>query len=332
MSSANLIFITQIMIILSLLLTIIYIIRFDRRFKLVKRISKYSVSPLTNNQVSFIDKVCNIYKLVHNDLSKILSKSKLVKVYSNRYSKYIDYLDEKKLIDFVANKILIIILFLIITLISDALKLKMPSISELVVVTAIGFYVPDIYNTINFHMRRKKIEHDLLNIIIMLNNAFKSGHSTMQAIEIVMNEAEGPMKDELTKMHTEISYGLTIENVFERFSKRVDIEEIKYITSSLAILNRTGGNIVKVFSSIERSLFSKRRLETELKSLTSSSRAMSKILLFLPFIFISVILLLNPDYFNSFFDNAVGLTILFTMISFYILYAILVQKVMKVRM
>jgi tight adherence protein B len=332
MSSANLIFIIQVMVILSLLILLIYIIRFDCRLRLVKRISKYSISPLTNNQISFIDKLFNIYKLLQNYLSKILLKSKLVKMYSNHYNKYIDYLDKKRPIDFVANKILIVILFIIITLVSDALKLQLPSIFELVVVSAIGFYIPDIYYTISFRIRRRKIEHDLLNIIIMLNNAFKSGHSTMQAIEIVMNEAEGPMKDELTKMHTEISYGLTIEKVFERFSKRVDIEEIKYITSSLAILNRTGGNIVKVFSSIERSLFSKRRLETELKSLTSSSRAMSKILLFLPFIFISVILLLNPDYFNSFFDNAVGLTILFTMISFYILYAILVQKVMKVRM
>ena len=53
-------------------------------------------------------------------------------------------------------------------------------------------------------------------------------------------------------MDNDIEYGLEIEEVFKRFNERVDLAEVKYITTSLTILNKTGGNIIDVFSSIEK--------------------------------------------------------------------------------
>ncbi len=319
-------------IILVLLVLLIFIFRINNSLKLVARIKKYSIEPLNDNQTSLFDGLFNIYKMLMTKLSNLLSKSKSINKYSKKYDKYVDYLDDKKPIDFISNKIFISFVFVIIYLFSRVISMTMPNAFELIIVIFIGFYVPDLYNIYLNYTRHKQIEKDLLNAIIMLNNAFKSGRSTMQAIAIVKDEMEGPIKEEFRKMHTEISYGLSLENVFDRFAKRVNIEEISYIASSLTILNRTGGNIVKVFSSIERSLFSKKKLESELKALTSSSKAMSKILLILPIFFVGVILLLNPDYFNPLFDNTIGLTILFTMILLYCLYVIFVQKIMKVRL
>jgi tight adherence protein B len=287
---------------------------------------------LLDDQTSLFDTIFILYKKIIDELSASLIKIKAVENYSHKYDKYIDYMDDKKPIDFVSNKVLASFIFLMINLFANILELTFPSVWEILAVLLIGYLVPDIYNKYQNYMRRRRIERDLLNAIIMLNNAFKSGRSTMQAIEIVKNELDGPIKEEFRKMHREISYGLSLESVFQRFSERVNVEEISYITSSLTILNRTGGNIVKVFSSIERSLFSKRKLESELRALTSSSRTMSKILLFLPFIFAGIIVLLNPTYFDSLFDNFIGLTVFFIIVMFYVLYAFLVQKVMKVRM
>ncbi|HHT38601.1 MAG TPA: hypothetical protein GXZ95_04220 [Mollicutes bacterium] len=332
MKELDSILIIQIIVILVLLSSFIYILKFNLSLKLSRRIGKYSVEALKEDQISLFDGVSILYNKIITSLSKFLIKIKPIEKYSRRYDKYIDYLDEKKAIDFVSNKIFIIILFLFIDFFANVIELELPNPFEIIIVIIVGFVAPDLYNLYQKHMRRKRIEKDILNAIIMLNNAFKSGQSTMQAIEIVMNEMEGPIKEEFRKMHTEISYGLSFETVFKRFYERVNVEEISYITSSLTILNKTGGNIVKVFSSIERSLFGKRKLEAELKALTASSRTMSRILLALPFVFIGIILLLNPTYFNPLFENMIGLIILFCMMLFYVLYAFFVRKVMKVRL
>ena len=153
----------------------------------------------------------------------------------------------------------------------------------------------------------------------------------MQAIEIVAQELKGPIKQEFKKMHLEISYGLSLDVVFDRFSKRVASEEVNYITSSLSILNKTGGNIIKVFSSIEKMLFNKRKLKQEMKSLTSSSSMISKILLFMPFVFVLFITLLQPDYFAALINTTIGNIILCLIILIYVIYAYVVNRIMKVR-
>ena len=82
----------------------------------------------------------------------------------------------------------------------------------------------------------------------------------MQAIETVKNELEGPIALEFQKISLDISYGLSLDTVFNRFYNRVQVEDAKYIASSLTLLNKTGGNIVKVFSMIEKSFFDKKKL------------------------------------------------------------------------
>ena len=96
-------------------------------------------------------------------------------------------------------------------------------------------------------MYRNRLENDLLQAIIIMNNAFKSGRSISQAIELVTKELKGPIAEEFKKMSLELSFGLSIDVVFKRFGERVKIDEINYLTSSLSILNKTGGNIIKVF-------------------------------------------------------------------------------------
>ncbi len=324
----------QLALIFILLWAVIYLVRYNLSIKLKKRITKYSINSISIEQASILDSLEKFYKDLRRLLTKLLLKFKIMERYSLKYNKYIDFFDDKgKLaIDYVSDKILVVIGFIIIRFLAEVMTYKSASIGEYLLIVIIGFYIPDLILIYTNYKKRKKIEHDLLNAIIIMNNAFKSGRSTMQAIEIVNKELEGPISKEFGKMFLEITYGLSLEVVFKRFSERIDLEEVSYITSSLTILNKTGGNIVKVFSSIERSLFSKRKLELELKSLTSSSNAMSKSLLVLPFIFSGIILLLNPTYFNPLWETQLGIFIIVIITLFYGLYSYFVRRIMTVRM
>lgn len=334
MSDTLQLLIIQFVVFLILLFVVIYLVRFNRSIKFEKRIGKYSIDSITSKSSSFFDIIYRTYQRVVKGMSKFLIQIKIFNKYSIKFEKYIDYIDKNGRIpmDFISNKILVSIAFILINFLANIIQARFPSFFEVFSVAVIGFFVPDLLTMYRNYLKNKAIEKDMLNAIIIMNNAFKSGRSTMQAIEIVRNELKGPIKEEFRKMHTEIAYGLSLEVVFKRFTERVDLEEVRYITSSLTILNQTGGNIVKVFSSIERSLFSKRRLELELKSLTASSNTMSRILLLLPIVFTGVIVVVNPDYFNPLFDTQIGVIALCFIILFYILYIIFVRKLMKVRM
>lgn len=321
-------------LILFLLALIIIVLVYRRTLRLETRINRYAVQPLKDKSPSLFDNITKPYYKLVQRISKCINKSVFLQKYATRYEKYINTIGSsyQKGIDFISNKIIISVFFLIVAITSKTIQLQVISIYEICFPLIFGFFAPDLIYISKYRVHRTRIENDLLQAIIIMNNAFKSGRSITQAIALVTTELEGPIAEEFKKMHLEISFGLSIDVVFKRFSDRIKLEEVTYLTASLSILNKTGGNIIKVFSSIEKSLFNKKKLKLEMASLTGSSKLIVYVLFIVPILFIAFISILNPGYFLPFFTTDLGLGLLIFMIIYYIIYVISVQKIMKVRM
>jgi len=327
------ILITQGITIFLLFFLIIYLLRQKRIIKLEKRFEKYALISVTDVEHSFFDILfAYFWKLVHH-FTKFLAKSEVLKKYSLKYEKFVSF--EKKWIqsglDYISIKFLTSCLLVLLSIFTAMFQMTSLSFGGVFVTLLLGFYFPDIFLQLEYQKKRKKIEEDLLKAIIVMNNSFKSGRNIMQAVEIVKNELDGPISDEFKKIYLDMTYGLSIEVVFERFYNRVKLDDAKYITSSLSLLNKTGGNIVKVFGSIERSFFEKKKLKQEMQSLTSASIFVFRTLCVLPFLFVIVIYMLNPSYFSPLFTTSLGKVFLLVTILIYILYIYVVKKVMEVK-
>lgn len=324
-------FVIQIVIILLLLSIALWLLRVKKISTLNKRFRSFCIEPLKDDSISLFDKGKRVYQRLRNNISKHLIKLKIFNDYSKKYQKYCD---KSKIIrddamGYVSDKVIVGLVAIMIVVLSNVLQYKMFSFLQFVTAFLIGFFIPDVYLYIREKVRKKQIERDMLKAIIIMNNAFKSGFSIIQAIYTVYHELDGPISDEFRKMYIDLTFGLNTEVAFERFNKRVDNKEAKYITTSLNVLNKTGGNIVQVFSSVERSAFTRKKLEEELKSLSSSANAIFKILVFIPVLLFMAILLMNPTYFNPLFSTPIGIMILGLMIVIYITYIVIIRKVVK---
>lgn len=313
---------------------LILLLFFNKSTRLAKRISPYGIDPIKDNSISLFDNIMIRFKKIIDKISAYLEKSVFIKKYAKRYDKYVNVINKlyDRGINYVAGKVVISLLFLFIAITARALQQEVLSLHEMIIPLAVGFFVPDIIYIYRYRIYRNKIENDLLQAITIMNNAFKSGRSIVQAVSLVTTELEGPIAEEFKKMHLEISFGLGIDVVFKRFSDRIKLEEVKYLTASLSILNKTGGNIIKVFSSIEKTLFDKKRLNLELKSLTGVSRIIVYMLIIMPVVFVIFINIINPDYFAAFYRSPIGFIIMGLIILIYTLYIVVVMKTMKVRM
>ena len=140
----------------------------------------------------------------------------------------------------------------------------------------------------------------------------------------------GPLKEEFDKMNLDLKFGLDLETVFERFSHRVPTEDVNYITTSLIILNRTGGDISTIFESIEANFLERRKLIQELKATTASANAIFKILVSLPFIIVLIIHIFNRTYFEAFFKSPIGYLLLFLTIALYLIYLVIIHNIMRI--
>ena len=318
----------QIMLAFLLIAIITVLLRVNSAFKLEKRISRYSVRYNdSNSNVSIFDKVWSWYKLFVKRQRKKMRK--LFPTLINRYDKYVSS-EEVKAADYITHKFVVAIIFVILTIVGMAIQGKFVTLLQLLISFVIGFFILDIGLIIQNRINRKKIENDMLKAIIVMNNVFKSGKSTIQAVEIASKKLMGPIGYEFKKIYQEMKYGLSVDAVFDRFSKRVKIESAEYLSSSLTILNKTGGNIIAVFDSIEKTLFDKKKLEEELKNLTTVSKLVIKILTFVPVLFVFVIYMLDMDYFKPFFESTLGYILMLIIFLMFLIYVYLLNRIVKV--
>ena len=322
--------IVNLIVIVIVNIIVILLIRQSIALNKEKRISEYAIDSVHGKSDSVFDKVVRSYKKYVIKVRKRIEKNSFVKNVASRYNKYILIGDSDNVVDFVVNKIFISIIFLFIVMISYAMQAKSLGIFRIFIFLIIGYYLYDIYLIVRSKRRIKLIQRDMLKAVMIMNNAFKSGKSTMQAVYIASRDLPSPINYEFKKIYKDMKYGLDASVVFDRFAKRVDIEEAKYLASSLTILNKTGGNIVTVFNSIEKTLFDRKKLEEELKNLTSASNLVTKILLFVPIIFVLIIYMLNPEYFNPLFASPLGYMLIIICIIMLAIYVYLLNKIMKV--
>ena len=328
MDKSLIVILIKIVLILVVIVIVTLFFKLNSAIKFEKRIAKYSVKfNKDSDDVSLFDKVWKKYMLFVKSQRKKVNK--LFPVLVSKYDKY-SVGSNQKPVDYITHKLVISLILIVLTIFATAIQGRFVSLLQIVISLFIGFYALDIYLIIVSKINKRKIEDDMLRAIIIMNNAFKSGNSTIQAVEVASKKLPKPIGYEFQKIYEEMKYGLSIDTVFDRFSKRVGIEEAEYLSSSLTILNRTGGNIVAVFDSIEKTLFDKKKLKEELKNSTTVSKLVVRILLFVPILFVLIIYLLNPNYFDSFFTSVLGYIVLSIIIIMFIIYAYLLDRIVKV--
>ena len=323
----NSIILIRILISIIVLCIIILLFKLHKTIKLEKRISRYSLKVGIEEDTSYFDKLEARYlKLV----KKCKNNKQLVK-YSASYEKYANVGEGVGAIGFIINKLIMAISFIILVIVSYAIQGKIISFIGFILSFTIGYYIYDIYLIIIKRNRTKKIKNDILRAVIIMNNAFKAGKSILQAVSIASVDLPNPIAKEFKKIEEDMSYGLSTDVAFARFAKRVNLEEATYIASVLTILNKTGGNIINVFSSIEKTLFDRKKLEEDLKNSTAASNLVVKFLMIVPLLFILIIYIVSPTYFEPLFNSNAGCFIIVIIVIMFTIYTYLLNKIMKVK-
>jgi len=319
-------------LVLLLLLTLYYYYHFNKISGYKKRLNKNDYIKKEDNS-NLYDYLINIYHKIRDFINGILSKSYFLSDYAKRYEKYTnkDDPENNNPMTYITIKVLCGLFILVLLLLSDANNVVNATLANIILGFIIGFFLPDLLLIGRNKLVKKDMENEMLKAVTIMNNSFKVGYSIMQTIDITENEISGNLKDEFKKISRDLHYGLDLETVFKRFSKRVNMQIATYMATSLTILNKTGGNIIKVFSSIERTIFDNRKLEEELRNLSAPAKFLYRILVFVPLIFVLLIYVLDPTYFTPLFSNPLGYLIILVVLVLYILYIIIVKRVIRIK-
>ena len=315
----------------ALLILILMIAQISARRHKRTRILSHALRTKQADEINFGDvTLMLLHKLAHL-ISKKLLKFKFSRNAAKKKNKYLVLFHDKKMqsMDFISYKIIIMIILLFIVSFGHLLLNEAISILDVIMIILVSNLLVEGYLRIKFAVRTRRLRTQLLDAIILMNNAYKSGKSTVQALENTYMELDEEMGSEFRIVHNDISKGLSIDEAFHRFAKRTDLKEIDYIASTISVMTATGGNIVVVFDRILKAFYARKKVAGVVAAKTATAKFTCVLLILITPVIIMGIAMTDPNYFRPLFTEDSGRLLLTIICILYLCYIIVANRILR---
>ena len=176
----------------------------------------------------------------------------------------------------------------------------------------VGARLPEwILNYVRFR-RGKRVEAQLMDGMILMSNALKSGLDIVQGFELVQRDLVPPISEEFGLVLKNYSLGTSFEKALQGMEERIASRLLSYMIKAVIIQRSVGGNLTKIFDRIVENIRDEGRLEEKAQALTAQQRIQSVVVGFMPWAMLVLMWLFQPDVMAAYYFTPLGiLTVVF---------------------
>jgi tight adherence protein B len=128
-------------------------------------------------------------------------------------------------------------------------------------------------------LRRDAFMSQLPELARILSNGASAGLSMVSAYGVAVEELDDPARTELQIALEEIRIGQPFERAMENLGERMPSRELSVLVSTLAIQQRSGGDLVRALSDMATTLEARRETQREVKTLMAGATATSYVVM-----------------------------------------------------
>jgi len=171
--------------------------------------------------------------------------------------------------------------------------------------------------------------HDMLTIVY---NSLRAGHSFAQALQVVGEDMGGPISEEVNRMQAEMQLGVAVEEALERANDRIGSDDFDLVVTAILIQRQIGGNLAEVLERITETIRERVRLKQEVKALTAQGRLSGAIFMLLPVGVGALLYVLNPAYISVLFTRQLGWAMLVLAVVGQAIGYVLIRRIVNVEL
>lgn len=191
----------------------------------------------------------------------------------------------------------------------------------------IGLAIPNLMTKMAKQARQKKFQGQLVDTLVILSSSLKGGLSFVQALEVVCEEMPAPVSEEFGLILKENRLGVTLDESLESLRKRLPLEEVNLLVSSILVAKATGGELTRVFSQLVETIRNNLKLKEKLTTLTLQGKLQGIIMACLPIAFAAFIYKQDPHHFDIMLETQLGKILLVGAVLAQIIGMYLIKKV-----
>ncbi|SFR69142.1 tight adherence protein B [Agromyces sp. CF514] len=144
----------------------------------------------------------------------------------------------------------------------------------------------------------------------LLSGGLRAGHGLNRAVAGVAQDAESPMREELTRVVNETRLGRDLASSLAVTAGRMHSDDFDWLAQAVAINQETGGNLAEVLDQVGKTIRERNQIRRQVKSLSAEGRLSGIILVALPIGVAAFLAITQPNYFSAFFQSIIGMAAL----------------------
>jgi tight adherence protein B len=179
--------------------------------------------------------------------------------------------------------------------------------------------------------RMLRFNQKLPDALDLIARALRAGHSISAAIEIVAEEGTEPLRSEFAEVYKQQNFGLPYREALLQLGRRVPSADLQVVITAMMVQKETGGNLVDILDRTTAVLRDRLRIQGEIRIHTAQGRLTGWILCLLPIVMFFLISVTNPKYTRVFLHDPTGRKLAYVGLGMMALGALLIRKIVKIR-
>jgi tight adherence protein B len=182
--------------------------------------------------------------------------------------------------------------------------------------------------------RKKRLKHfaaQLPEAMEMIARTLRSGQGLGFGISLVATEMGQPIAGEFSRVFEEQNLGIPMEQSLNELAERIPNLDLKFFVTAVILQRQTGGDLAEILDKIGSLIRDRFRIWGQVQALTGEGRLSGVVLLVLPLVLFLAVYQLNPDYIKVLFTDPMGTKMLAIAVVMQVIGALVIRKIVNIR-
>jgi tight adherence protein B len=179
--------------------------------------------------------------------------------------------------------------------------------------------------------RLKKFNADLPDSIDLMARALLAGHSVGASIEMVAEQSPNPIGYEFTRVAQQQRLGVQFREALLQLGSRVPSTDLQFLITAILVQKETGGDLTDILGRTSHIIRDRVRIRGEVRTKTSQGRMTGWILGLMPLCLMAIMNIVSPGYTDILFQDPVGRILLYAGGTLIVVGAMIIRKIVNVR-
>lgn len=171
---------------------------------------------------------------------------------------------------------------------------------------SLGLFIPGFVVRHLEQRRAARLEAQLVDGITVLASGVRAGLNLVQAMELLVQNGNAPLKQEFAQLLREYQMGLDLNHAMRNAATRIGSSNYRLLFTAIEMHRRRGGDTGESLDRIADSIREIQRLEGKLDSLTAQGRMQANMMAITPFALLAILYAIDPEDVTMLFTQTLG--------------------------